>query len=195
MHSVALGGDGRVWVWGGNDFAQLGRSEIDESVDPLLIEPLDFVKTLTSGRNHVLVLEQGGAVRAWGANQAGQLGLGSVVGQVTPQLVTGLTGGVQSLAAGDSHSMALGSTGLVWTWGANDVGQLGDDSTAGDPLPAAIEIEGATAVSAGRDHAIIMTSDGRVFTWGLNSSGQLGVQAQGEFSPVPVQVMPVEQEQ
>ena len=40
-----------------------------------------------------------------------------------------------SIAAGKSHSLAIRSDGTLWAWGANEVGQLGDGTTAEEHSP------------------------------------------------------------
>ena len=63
---------------------------------------------------------------AWGCNGSGQLGLGDFVDRRAPAHVEGLWAlPVASLAAGDSHSAALTMNGFLFSWGANDKGQLG----------------------------------------------------------------------
>ncbi len=44
---------------------------------------------------------------------------------------TGRLTGVTAVAAGDNHSVALRSDGSVWTWGLNDLGQLGIGNSTG----------------------------------------------------------------
>ncbi|MFP2897752.1 MopE-related protein, partial [Corallococcus sp. 4LFB] len=61
---------------------------------------------LAAGGTHTLALKQDGTVWAWGANSYGQLGDGTNTQRRTPVQVQGLTG-VASVAAGDSHSLAL----------------------------------------------------------------------------------------
>eukprot|EP00937_MAST-01D_sp_MAST-1D-sp2_P004695 g4695.t1 len=57
---------------------------------------------------HVLILDSGGCVWACGDNECGQLGLGDKDERTTPTKVPSLTG-VQAVAAGVSHSLALDS--------------------------------------------------------------------------------------
>jgi hypothetical protein len=64
----------------------------------------------------------------------------------------------------------------VWSWGANDTGQLGR-GTLGDaavPTPAATTIANASAIAAGYGFALALRRDGSVLAWGDNTYGQLG---------------------
>jgi alpha-tubulin suppressor-like RCC1 family protein len=80
---------------------------------------------------------------------------------------------VVAIAAGEYHSVALTSTGDVYTWGRNTNGQLGTGNTTQSKIPALIAT-GATAIGAGYDHTLFVKTDGTVWAAGLNSSGQLG---------------------
>ncbi len=98
--------------------------------------------------------------------------------------------GVLEVAAGDEHTCALDDTGEVYCWGANESGQLGDNSTAERTQPAAAGIElgaaGATAVDAGDDFSCAVSAD-QVYCWGANEYGQLG-DGSTEPSLVPLPV-------
>lgn len=63
---------------------------------------------------------------AWGCNTSGQLGLGDYQNRRAPCVIDGLWAmPVAALAAGEAHSAALTANGFMFTWGANDRGQLG----------------------------------------------------------------------
>jgi hypothetical protein len=70
-------------------------------------------------------------VYGWGDNSFGQLGTGAVGGNyILPQRVTSsnniLIGKqVVAIASGYAHSLALDSTGCIYSWGNNEFGQLG----------------------------------------------------------------------
>jgi hypothetical protein len=71
--------------------------------------------------------------------------------------------------------VALKSDGMVWSWGDNSRGQLGDDTTTDRPTPIQVSgLSGVTAVAAGNHHTVALKSDGTVWAWGENSKGQLG---------------------
>ena len=54
---------------------------------------------------------------AWGLNLHGQLGVPSGVNHLIPVQVQNLSG-IQTIAAGDSHTLALKTDCTVWAWGA-----------------------------------------------------------------------------
>ncbi len=60
-------------------------------------------------------------------------------------LVLGFAPGVwcsePAVAGGTGHSLALTDDGVVWAWGYNNYGQLGDNSGADHRLPAAVHYQ------------------------------------------------------
>jgi alpha-tubulin suppressor-like RCC1 family protein len=71
--------------------------------------------------------------------------------------------------------MALTSAGVVWTWGHNNDGQLGDNTVTTRTRPVHVSgISNVVDIGNGRLHSLAIESDGSLWTWGLNSTGQLG---------------------
>lgn len=152
-HTIALGSRG-VCAWGNNKRGQLGLGiDAPQTIwRPLLLPSLarTSVTQLVCGAHHSLALTAQSQVLAWGANERGQLGLGNTMDCHTPTPVEGLWGlPITRLAAGDSHSLALTTTGQLFTWGSNSHGQCGvvielepevPKSAAMDAPPAAAEI-------------------------------------------------------
>ncbi|MEI6675861.1 MAG: cadherin-like beta sandwich domain-containing protein [Verrucomicrobiota bacterium] len=81
----------------------------------------------------------------------------------------------------------------VCSWGANDHGQLGNNSMARSRVPVTVSQAGilfdktVVAVSAGQYHSLALCSDGTVAAWGYNEFGQLGNNSTNDSS-VPVAV-------
>ena len=94
------------------------------------------------------------------------------------------------VAAGLYHGLALTSTGAVYAWGWNIVGQLGNGSTNGSDVPVKVSLPGgtkATGIAAGFAHSVALTSTGAVLAWGKNYNGNLGNGSTTD-SDVPVKV-------
>ena len=88
------------------------------------------------------------------------------------------------IAVGSYHTLALTTNNVVWSWGANNAGQLGlGDTTATNRYtPSLIEFDinwnafdNISAVSAGLYYSIALKTNGTIWTWGANGAGQLGL--------------------
>ncbi|HXW69609.1 MAG TPA: S-layer homology domain-containing protein [Dissulfurispiraceae bacterium] len=117
-----------------------------------------------------------GTVWAWGYNGEGELGDGTMNGSptFTPVQVSGLSG-VIAVAGGKYYSLAVQSGGLVWAWGYNSDGELGNGTTTERSTPVQVSgLSGVIAVAAGNEHSLALKFGGTVWAWGLNSDGELG---------------------
>lgn len=88
---------------------------------------------------------------------------------------------VTELATGKHHTLALDSTGHVWSWGQNYFGQLGlgyyasgenIDNVLTPQLVSGVENVVAIAASY-NSHSLALTKDGEIYGWGYNYYGQL----------------------
>lgn len=181
FRSAAIAADGTIWTWGRNQFGELGNGTTISSSTPVQVPvaPGRLALDIQVGLTHTAVVADDGTVWVWGANGEGQFGNGTTVSSTTPVQVTGLIGrtivGLSTGAA--AHTLALDSTGTVWAWGANGVGQLGDGTTTDRWSPVSlpsISGIGVTDLSASPSHSLALTSAGRVWAWGTNLAGQLG---------------------
>lgn len=187
QHTLALKADGSVWAWGNAVDGRIGTgSTSGYQATPIQVTALSGVIAIAAGRHHSLAAKSDGTVWAWGRNDTGQLGDGTTTNRATPVQVVGLEG-IAQLAAGDGYSLALQTSsaagGLVWSWGKNNVGQLGDGSVLQRTTPVLVTgIGAATKVTAGVASALALLSDGTVFGWGTSVDAQLGL---GELAQVP----------
>ncbi len=178
-----------VASWGDNTVGELGDGTLTTRSLYRDIAAGSDVVQVAAGRIHNLALRSDGTVSAWGINEHGALGDGTTTDRSTPVQVSGLTGVMTQVAAGEGFSLALRSDGTVWAWGRNDRGQLGRGTTSSSELvPARVAVlNRVTKISAGRDFALALRSDGIVFAWGANRFGQVGNGAPS-YSPVSVPV-------
>jgi len=192
--TYALLADGTVWAKGRNMSGQLGDGSTTDRTTWAQIAGLTGVTQIAAGGQSGYALLSDGSVRSWGANAFGQLGDGTTTSQSTPTTVRISRSpllNVTQIAAGYSSGHALTSTGEVYSWGANDNGQLGKGTpgnslfavavvTAGTPSnPQGSALTGITQISSGRYTPYAVTSTGSVYSWGYNVNGQVGNGASG----------------
>ena len=186
---------GQLYAFGSNTFGQLGMAT--NAGTPTANPTPDLVTLpgatgsavrVATGVGHSLVVTSTGQLYAFGYNYYGQLG--SAVNNTTtnpnatPALVTlpGATGPVTDVAGGDEFSLALTSTGQLYSFGINSEGQLGVATNSGTPTPtptpALVSLPGATGpvaqIAAGALHTLALTSTGQLYGFGYNYYGQLG---------------------
>jgi alpha-tubulin suppressor-like RCC1 family protein len=177
FHTCALTAGGGVKCWGGNANGQLGDGTTTERLTPVDVSGLaSGVSAIAAGESHTCALTTGGAVKCWGFNANGQLGDGANADQLVPVVVSGLTGGVSAIAAGERHTCALIASGGLKCWGRNFEGHLGDGTTTQRLTP--VDVSGLTggvsAIAAGGFHTCAVTTGGGAKCWGGNFSGQVG---------------------
>ncbi|KZT43463.1 RCC1/BLIP-II protein, partial [Sistotremastrum suecicum HHB10207 ss-3] len=153
MHSLVIDDEGKVWSWGINDNASLGRvtsgvpdpereggiidSEILETnpmvVQALLDEEPEFrAVDVCAGDSISVALDASGQLRAWGSFRASDGLLGferqadSAKHCFTPvSLPTIAKETFSQVACGTDHVLALTTSGRIWVWGNGQQGQLG----------------------------------------------------------------------
>lgn len=157
------------------------------------------IKSVVCGDEHTVALSEGGRIFSFGSNKRGQLGLGSVSHTATPSLVTiplaSSTGDDQTftqsggslndatrvveIAAGGFHTVALTSSGLVFTWGDGLCLGRGPFRGSGDSnVPVNVSSIARIRVrhiSSGPDFVVVVASSGDVYSWGSGTDGCLGL--------------------
>jgi len=186
--------DGKVYAWGSNLDGMLGDGAYGISQTQnggrLLPAPVSAlggqqVIALASGAQ-TLALTAQGRVWVWGGDPTDWFGPSQAhcQGNVpvhfcdpTPTPVSGLSG-VTAIAAGSDHNLALTSTGSVWAWGYDYLGQDGD-GTLGAPScvcrASPVRVVGlsrVTTIAAGYSDSFAIQG-GRVYGWGDDGEGQL----------------------
>mmetsp|Transcript_13397 Transcript_13397/g.33557 ORF Transcript_13397/g.33557 Transcript_13397/m.33557 type:complete len:487 (+) Transcript_13397:14-1474(+) len=206
-HTLCSTGSGQLIGFGSNCAGQLGLGHFRHEWLPVpaMAEVPGMESRITgvaAGFLHSAVWDAAGRVWVAGDNEFGQIGPidrevafgipfrrrrrrgppSAVPVQIQfPRMVQG---SVVQVSCGLSFTVILTDRGSLFSFGANDVGQLGIGSHEDDESPnIAVEVKRVaglddafiTQVAAGSAHAIALTDDGRAFSWGDRSDGRLGL--------------------
>ncbi|KAF8520331.1 hypothetical protein BU17DRAFT_65360 [Hysterangium stoloniferum] len=208
MHSLVIDEVGKVWSWGINDNASLGRptnnvpdpdkpsetleAEILETqpmaVDTLVDEKFRAVG-ISAGDSVSVALGEDGDLRAWGSFRSsdGLLGFdgkpGSSKTQITPLPIHALTPyQFVQVACGTDHVVALTTAGHVYTWGSGQAAQLGrriiERRKINGLSPERLALRNIVLIGTGSYHSFAVNAKGIVYAWGLNSLKQTGISVQ-----------------
>lgn len=215
--SLALKSDGTVWAWGDNSDGQAGNQTValGNVSGPVQVlqqsgQPLSGITALAAGVDHALALDSSGHVWAWGLDSSLQLGaantgtcgsLNNQCSQYPVEVLNSQSGqplsGITAIAAGADHSAALDGSGVVWTWGANGNGQVGNGGTTTAVVPGAAPVSGlsgATGVAAGGNTTLAiapgptLSASSASVDFGFEPQGATGTQAITLTNTSPVNV-------
>jgi len=168
-HSGVITKDGSLYMWGRNDYNQLGDGSLISNKRPKKI--LENVSTINLGEGHSGAVTKDGSLYMWGRNDYGQLGNGTE--EYTDKPVKVLEN-VDEISFGYEHSGAITKDGSLYMWGDNVYGQLGYGTLAFNKTRPVKILENIDKVSLGCDYSGAITKDGSLYMWGCNGSGRLG---------------------
>nr|QEM23329.1 UV resistance locus 8 [Colobanthus quitensis] len=197
-HSVALLSGNIICSWGRGEDGQLGHGDAEDRFSPVQLTALDGheVNSITCGADHTLAYSEPRLqVYSWGWGDFGRLGHGNSSDVFIPQPIKTLgTVKIKQIACGDSHCLAVTMDGEVSSWGRNQNGQLGLNTTEDSLIPQKIQtFQGVPVkmVAAGAEHSAAVTEAGDVYGWGWGRYGNLGL---GDRSDrlVPEKVSPID---
>ncbi|XP_038047189.1 secretion-regulating guanine nucleotide exchange factor-like [Patiria miniata] len=208
-HTLAITDKGHLFSWGSNMFGQLAQNARRPARIPAFPSGQKVVD-IAAGLRHSLAVTEDGRVWSWGSGVKGQLGrfddqarAGGQAGaelrvvpeksdQPQPVDFGEETVKIVQAAAGANHSVGLSDEGVVYVWGENKRGQLGEEPSSDSvakadiiPLPKALDREffggrSVLRIHSGWTHMVAMLDDKTVVAWGRNDYGQLGCPTEPE---------------
>ena len=122
-----------LYAWGCGWDGRLGLEDAETRGSPTPVN-LDILgeqvtsAAVSCGWAHTAALTSSGVVLCWGLGESGQLGLGEEEQNEhgTPQPVKALSDHtITAVACGFGHTLARSDSGIVWSWGKGEHGQLG----------------------------------------------------------------------
>lgn len=216
--TALVSGKRKLFCWGSNNLHQAGQAnETQDFVSPTEVKnpPGKLVPfAVAAGRRHTCGLYRlltESRVYCWGNNHFGQLGLGhKLVCATCFQPTQPAINNTAAVVTGplSNHTCSVANDGKMHCWGANEFGQIGNNSQTDQfkptvPLTMSTQV---TQISVGGNYTCslvlkplrltrrpLTTIGGRLlltlhaFCWGQNADGELGV---GDFkthlTPTPV---------
>ena len=125
---------------------------------------LRFSSISTSDSHACGIEAQTDLAYCWGTSDHGKLGDGATMDRLVPTLVDGGSRRFSSIDTGDQLTCAIeAQTGLVFCWGQNNVGQVGDGTTTDRLVP--------TPVAGGRRFSSVGAGD---LTCGIEAESGIG---------------------
>jgi alpha-tubulin suppressor-like RCC1 family protein len=150
-HSLAIRNDGLLFAWGYGSVGQIGDGTTISRSSPVQIGSSSWT-SISAGTNHSLAVRNDGLLFAWGNALAGQVGDGTTIGRSSPvQIGSSSWTSVGVGAAGASHSLAVRNDGLLFAWGLNSLGALGNNDSVVYPKKA---FDSFVAIGAGAGFAL-----------------------------------------
>ena len=177
------------------------------------------VMDISGGEDHTLILTKDKTAWACGPNghpglYYGGLGTGSNDANLIEKTLVRVWDGdmdtpsdylenIDDVDAGWKHSLALDVNGLVWSWGDNREGQLGDNQNEWPESTTPIKVhdgemntisgylEYIIAISAGRsgEHSLAVDANNFAYAWGYDEYGQCGNGDAVERELTPVRIL------
>ncbi len=173
-NSAIVEENGDVYIWGSNEYGQLGNGSRDTSFKPQIVAGLKNIVFIAIGGFSCGAIDDQGVLYSWGRNDYGQLGNGQNEDVFNPQPIESLQD-VKCVSFGETHGGAVTKEGCLYTWGDNSHGQLGDGTQNSSKIPLKVDsITDVAYISFGRETSAAVTTDGKLYVWGRNDFGYLG---------------------
>ena len=189
--SFAIKTNGTLWGWGTNLNGQLGLSDVVSLSSPVQVGIDSNWMRVQTGSKSTAAIKTDGTLWVWGDNTNGKLGLNDRVSRSSPVQLgtdTDWNSVVNGTPAAGSSMLALKRNGSIWSWGQNNSGQLGLNSTVYRSSPVQIDNNYNWNNIYGDGTTFIVTkTDGTLWGWGSAFSGRLGINSTiNRSSPVQI---------
>ncbi|KAL8122356.1 PH, RCC1 and FYVE domains-containing protein 1-like [Apium graveolens] len=191
-HTAVVTSAGQLFTFGDGTFGVLGHGDRKNVLKPREVESLKGLRTVRAacGVWHTAAVVEvmvgnssssncsSGKLFTWGDGDKGRLGHGDKEAKLVPTCVAALVEpNFCQVACGYSLTVALTTSGHVYTMGSPVYGQLGNPQADGK-LPSRVEGKLLKSfveeIACGAYHVAVLSSRTEVYTWGKGANGRLG---------------------
>lgn len=188
-HTCAISTEGKAYCWGKNNFGQLGNNSTSNS--PVAVEVYSsgalsgkILKKISAGKHHTCALASDGTAYCWGYNTRGEVSA-SYTNELVPVSIdqSGILLGktIKDIQAGIYFTCAVTTEDLMYCWGSNGYGELGNGNNTTSEIPTMIDFSGILNGKTITKMAVqyttspcVIASDNKLYCWGYGTTGELG---------------------
>ncbi|XP_062222418.1 PH, RCC1 and FYVE domains-containing protein 1-like isoform X2 [Phragmites australis] len=188
-HTAIISSSGQMFTYGDGTFGVLGHGDTCSVARPKEVESLRGLraKSVACGPWHTAAIVECthksnapcGKLFTWGDGGRWKLGHTDKKWKLVPTCVESLTDcNFVQVSCGMSLTVVLTITGVAFTIGSKEHGQLGNPRSEEKSIcmvEGPLKTEFIKEISSGSSHVAVLTMDGKVFTWGKGTEGQLGL--------------------
>jgi alpha-tubulin suppressor-like RCC1 family protein len=179
--AVLVKTDGTIWSWGNNAGGVLGLNDIVPRSSPVQLPGSQWDQVM-SCRRVCFATKTDGTLWGWGLNASGCLGISNNIHRSSPTQIGGTQWSELFPGGGNSRTIwAKKSDGTLWSWGYNNMGNLGQNDNGARSSP--IQLPGTQwdKVTSYTYGAMALKTDGSLWRWGYNNYGDLGMNQSGSI--------------
>jgi alpha-tubulin suppressor-like RCC1 family protein len=176
-HTTAIKTDGTLWLWGRNNYGQLGNNNTTSQSSPIqTVAAGNNWRTVSTGLSNIAGIKTDGTLWIWGRNAEGQLGTNNTTDRSSPVQTIASGTNWKQVSVGRLYCAAIKTDNTLWLWGSNQYGLLGDNTNNNKSSPIQTISSGNNwkQVSASDGNCAAIKTDGTLWIWGKNDAGQLG---------------------
>ena len=168
--SGAITNDGSLYMWGDNDYGEVGNGSYGrEVIEPVCV--LSNVISIDIYGSRCAAITEDGSLYMWGDNRDGVVGNGSAESiQTTPVKVLEH---VKTVIMGNRTTAAITEDGSLYLWGYNYYGAIGNGTRVDQSIPVKV-LDDVVSVSTRYECTGALTADGSLYMWGTDFDGVLG---------------------
>ena len=168
--ALALNEDNHIFGWGRNEYGELGRgynTEFDNIFKPqkIVFPSNEKINDICCGVCHTLTLLSNGVICGWGWNRWGQLGLNKTERVNEPQIIE-ISGNIEKfkyIYCCHWSSFAITTNGLLFSWGYNGRGILGQGVNDRKCIPRRINLFNVQKICAEYGESYFLTNEGSIY--------------------------------